>query len=323
MRVLSAAAAVPETAVGNDAIEARLGLERGWIERRTGVRQRPTARSREATSDLAVRAGNAALERAGIPLKDVGLLLLATSTPDHLLPPTAPLVAHRLGLPQSGAIDLAGACAGFLYALVLGSSFANNQGKPVLVIGANVLTRRTNQADPATAGLFSDGAGAVVLAPAEPSNLLGSFVTSDGSGYEAIGIQAGGSREPLTHGALDEGRNLMAIRRGTLFFRQAVHGMVEAGEQAMKSAGLDANAVDWWIPHQANSRIIEDAGKSLGIRPERTVNVVGQYGNSSAATIPIALAYALDAGKICQENIILFTAVGAGLVSAGAVVRWS
>jgi 3-oxoacyl-[acyl-carrier-protein] synthase-3 len=322
MRVLSAAAAVPETAVGNDAIEAELGLERGWIERRTGVRRRPTARPREATSDLAVRAGDAALERAGIPPKDIGLLLLATSTPDHLLPPTAPLVAHRLGL-QTGAIDLAGACAGFVYALVLGSSFANSQRKAVLVIGANILTRRTNQRDAATVGLFSDGAGAVVLVPADPSNLLGCFVSSDGSGYEAIGIHAGGTREPLTHAALDEGRNLMAIRRGTLFFRQAVHGMVEAGQQTLKNAGLEAHAVDWWIPHQANSRIIEDARKSLGIPPERTINVVGQYGNSSAATIPIALAHALDAGQIRQGNVILFTAVGAGLVSAGAIVRWS
>ena len=322
MRVLSAASAIPETVVGNEAIEARLGLERGWIERRTGVLRRPTAAAREATSDLAIRAGGAALERAGIQAKDVGLLLLATSTPDHLLPPTAPLVAHRLGLPQSGAIDLAGACTGFLYALVLGSSFANNHGKAVLVIGANVLTRRTNERDAATAGLFSDGAGAVVLAPAEPSNLLGSFLGSDGSGYEAIGIQAGGSREPITHGALDEGRNLMAIRRGSLFFRQAVHGMVEAGEEAMKAAGVNSNAVDWWIPHQANSRIIEDAGKLLGITLQRTVNVVAQYGNSSAATIPIALAHALDEGQIRAGNIILFTAVGAGLVSAGAVVRW-
>jgi 3-oxoacyl-[acyl-carrier-protein] synthase III len=171
MRLLSAAAAIPETAVGNDALEAQLGLERGWIERRTGVRRRPTARPSEATSDLAVRAGAAALERAGIAPNDVGLVLLATSTPDHLLPPTAPLVAHQLGL-QSGAIDLAGACAGFVYAVVLGSAFANSHRKAVLVIGANVLTRRTNQRDPATAVLFSDGAGAVVLGPEDPSNLL-------------------------------------------------------------------------------------------------------------------------------------------------------
>jgi 3-oxoacyl-[acyl-carrier-protein] synthase III len=322
MRVLSAASAVPEIVVGNEAVETRLGLELGWIERRTGVRQRPTAAPREATSDLAIRAGGAALQRSGIQEKDVKLLLLATSTPDHLLPPTAPLVARDLGLMQCGAIDLAGACTGFLYALILGSSFADQERKTVLVIGANVLTRRTNARDAATVGLFSDGAGAVVLGPATPSNLLGSFLNSDGSGYDAIGIQAGGSREPLTHAALDEGRNLMAIHRGSVFFRQAVHGMAEAGEEAMKAAGVDSKAIDWWIPHQANSRIIDDAGKLLRVPPERTVNVVAQYGNSSSATIPIALTHALDAGQIRPGNIILFTAVGAGLISAGAVVRW-
>jgi 3-oxoacyl-[acyl-carrier-protein] synthase-3 len=209
-----------------------------------------------------------------------------------------------------------------LYALVLGSTYANSCGKAVLVIGANVLTRRTNERDRATAGLFSDGAGAVVLAPAEPSNLLGSFLGSDGSGYDSIGISAGGSREPLTHNALDEGRNLMSIRHGALFFRQALRGMAEAGQKALRAANLEPGAVDCWIPHQANSRIIDDAGKSLGMSPERTINVVGEYGNSSAATIPIALAHGLEAGQIRQGNVLLFTAVGAGLLSAGAAVRW-
>jgi len=161
-----------------------------------------------------------------------------------------------------------------------------------------------------------------VLAPAEPSNLLGSFLGSDGSGYVAIGIQSGGSREPLTHGALDEGRNLMTIRHGALFFRQAVRGMIQAGEEALKAAGLDSSAVDWWIPHQANSRVIQDAGKLLHVPPERTISVVGEYGNSSAASIPIALTHALEAGKVQHGNVILFTAVGAGLVSAGALIRW-
>ena len=321
MRVISAAAAVPETVVGNEVVESRLGLEPGWVERRTGIRQRPTAARTESTSDLAIRAGSLALARAGVPPQDVGLLLLATSTPDHLLPPTAPLVAHRLNV-QSGAIDLAGACAGFLYAFILGSTFVANTRKAVLVIGANVLTRRVNERDPATAGLFSDGAGAVVLAQGQPSNLLGTYMGSDGSGYESIGIQAGGSREPITHAALDEGRNLMSIRRGSLFFRQAVHGMVHAGEEALKSAALEANSVDVWIPHQANRRIIEDAGHLLHIPPERTVNIVDRYGNSSAATIPIALAHALDAGQVQRGSTILLTAVGAGIISAGAVIKW-
>jgi 3-oxoacyl-[acyl-carrier-protein] synthase-3 len=249
MRVIGIASAIPETAVLNETLEARLGLEPGWIQRRTGILQRPTAGRDEATSDLAAQAGGAAIRRAGIDTKDVGLLLLATSTPDHLLPPTAPLVAKHLGLEHSGAIDLAGACAGFVYALVLGSSHVRSTNKAVLVIGANVLTRRVNPRDPATAPLFSDGAGAVVLAPAEPSHLLGSYLGSDGSGYDAICIRAGGAREPVTHAALDEGHNLMSIRRGSLFFRQAVHGMVDAGTEALNAAGnLAPQSIDWWIP---------------------------------------------------------------------------
>ncbi len=161
-----------------------------------------------------------------------------------------------------------------------------------------------------------------MLAPSEPSHLLGSYLGSDGSGYEAIGIQAGGTREPLTHVTLDEGRNLMTIRRGSLFFRQAVHGMADAGKEALKASGIDSTAVDWWIPHQANGRIIEDAGKLLSIPPERTINVVDRFANSSAATIPIALTAAIESGQVRNGNIILFTAVGAGMVSAGAIVRW-
>jgi 3-oxoacyl-[acyl-carrier-protein] synthase III len=321
MRVIGAARAVPEIAVGNDEIEKRLGLEPGWIERRTGILQRPTAEPGIATSDLAFEAGKRAIERAGIRTQDIGLLLLATSTPDHLLPPTAPLVAHRLGL-RCGAIDLAGACSGFLYALLLGGGWADSSRKIVLVIGANLLTRRVNDQDPATTALFSDGAGAVVLTPAEPSHLLGSYVASDGSGYDSIGIPAGGAREPLTHAALDECRNLMTIRRGSLFFRQAVHGMAEAGTEALKSAGLDSSSIDWWIPHQANTRIIEDAGKLLNITPERTVNVVERFANSSAATIPIALAVATESGQVREGQTLLLTAVGAGMISAGAVIRW-
>jgi 3-oxoacyl-[acyl-carrier-protein] synthase-3 len=227
-----------------------------------------------------------------------------------------------LGLPQSGAVDLAGACAGFLYAFILGSSYVRSTPKAALVIGANVLTRRVNEKDPATAGLFSDGAGAVVLVPGEPDHLLGSYLGSDGSGYDAIGIQAGGAREPLTHAALDEGRNLMAIRRGSLFFRQAVHGMADAGKEALAAANLHSASIDWWIPHQANSRIIEDAGKLLNIPRERTISVVDRYGNSSAATIPIALTHAVGSGQLREGNILLLTAVGAGMVSAGAAVRW-
>jgi 3-oxoacyl-[acyl-carrier-protein] synthase-3 len=321
MKVVSAASAIPGNTTSCDELEARLGLERGWIERRTGILQRPIATPDQATSDLAVSAGKKALQAASIDPQKIGLILLATSTPDHLLPPTAPLVAHRLGT-RAGAIDLLGACSGFLYALVLGSTWADSAQQAVLVIGANILTRRVNEADPTTVALFSDGAGAVVVVPSQPSSLLGSYLSSDGSSYDAITIPSGGSREPLTAEGLKAGRNLMTMRRGLALFKHAVHGMADAGVQALKQAGLTAADIRWWIPHQANARIIQDTGALLGIDNARTVSVVARYGNSSAATIPVAISEAVADNRVKEGDTILMTAAGAGLITAGAVLRW-
>ncbi len=319
MKIRGAGSAIPQHSTTSAEIESRLGLESGWIARRTGIDQRPTAAADEATSDLAIRAGESAIRNSGIDTASIGLVLLATSTPDHLLPPTAPLVAHRLGL-HAGALDLAGACSGFLYALILGSSWVDTSGKSALIVGANILTRRINAKDPATVALFSDGAGAVVVSPGQPTSLLGSYLGSDGSTYGAIGIAAGGTREALTPESLRNGANLMTMRRGASLFKHAVQGMVDAGNEALKQANLAVSDIDWWIPHQANVRIIQDAGALLGLPPERTVNVVARYGNSSAATIPIAIA---DAGSQLEAGQkVLLTAAGAGLVTAGAVVRW-
>jgi 3-oxoacyl-[acyl-carrier-protein] synthase III len=319
MKIGGAGSAIPENSISTSEIETRLGLETGWIGRRTGISQRPVAAADEATSDLAIRAGDAALKNAGMPPDGVGLVLLATSTPDHLLPPTAPLVAHRLGL-RAGAIDLAGACSGFLYALILGSHWVSAADKAALIIGANVLTRRIDPKDPATVALFSDGAGAVVLLPGRPTSLLGSYLGSDGSAYGVMGISAGGSREPLTADSLKSGGNLMRMRRGAVLFKHAVQGMADAGKEALGQGGLATSDIDWWIPHQANARIIEDTGAILGIPAERTINIVAEYGNSSAATIPIAIAKAAD--RFTHGDKILLTAAGAGLVTAGAVIRW-
>jgi 3-oxoacyl-[acyl-carrier-protein] synthase-3 len=319
MKIVGVGSAIPERFTTSPELESQLGLKAGWIARRTGIDRRPTAAPEEATSDLAIQSGERALKSSGIDKRDVGLLLLATSTPDHLLPPTAPLVANKLGL-NSGAIDMAGACSGFLYALILGSHWADASGKSAIIVGANILTRRVNPKDPATVALFSDGAGAVVIAPSNPTSLLGSYLGSDGSSYGSIGIRAGGTREPITAENLKEGANLMTMRRGASLFKHAVHGMADAGKEALKQAQLTATDIDWWIPHQANARIIQDVGELLTIPPERTINVVSQYGNSSAATIPIAMAGAKSRFKAGDR--ILLTAAGAGLVTAAAVVRW-
>jgi 3-oxoacyl-[acyl-carrier-protein] synthase-3 len=323
-RIAAVGHALPERVVTSAELEDRLGLESGWIERRTGIRERRYAAPDEATSDLAVRAAADALGRAGGLSAPVGLLLLATSTPDHPLPPTAPLVAHRLGLTRCGALDVTSACTGFLAALALGHSYCRVQGCSVLVVGANVLSRRVNPADPATAALFADGAGAMVLEPAgaAPDAVLSLHMDSDGAGYDQILIPAGGSRTPLSPEAVESGAHLMQMARGPDLYRAAVHAMVRSGLAALERAGLAAAEADWWVPHQASARIIRDAGERLGIGPERTISVVETVGNTSAASIPLALAMASRDGRVRPGQRLLLTAVGAGTSEAGAVVRW-
>ena len=322
IRVAGIGSSIPQKCTTNAEIEERLGLEAGWIERRTGILSRPVANENVATSDLAIEAGQRALKSACVQPSDVGLLLLATSTPDHLLPPTAPLVAHRLALVHAGAIDLAGACSGFLYALALGSSYGQATQKPVLIVASNILSRRVDPSDPSTVSLFSDGAGAAVLLPDNDPHVLGVHLGDDGSSYDFIRIPAGGTREPITADGVRAGHHLMAMARGTGLFRIASHKMAEAGVQAMLQANVCAEKIDWWIPHQANLRLIRETGHILGIPMERTATVIDRYANSSAATIPIALVDAVASGRIQRGNLLLLTAVGAGVTNGGAVLRW-
>ena len=323
-RILSVGHAVPALRVTSAELEIRLGLEAGWIERRTGIRERRHAAPNEATSDLAVRAGAKALRKAGPLRHPVGLLLLATSTPDYLLPPTAPLAAHRLGLANCGAIDLANACGGFLAALALGDSYCTTRGCSILVVAANVLSRRVNPDDPLTAALFADAAGAMLLGPDSDGHgdILSVHLDSRGEHHGHIVVPAGGSRTPITKESVEAGLHWMRMERGPDLFRLAVEAMVRAGRAALSGAGLEAAEIDLWVPHQANARITREAGERLGIPRDRTVSIIGEYGNSSAATIPLALALAEEQGRLAKGQIVLLTAAGAGMVEAGAVLRW-
>jgi 3-oxoacyl-[acyl-carrier-protein] synthase-3 len=310
---------VPERRVGNAEIEQRLGLEPGWIERRTGIRERRYAADGEALTDLAVKAADRALEASGVDRREVALTLLATSTPDHLLPPSAPLLAHRLGLSNSGGIDMAGACAGFLYALTLADTFVRTHAAPVLVVGANVLSRRINPAERASCILFADGAGAVVVAPAEQGKgVLGAQLASDGSGYDLIRIAAGGSRKPFSPDISAED-TLMSIADGKAVFSQAVDMMVDTSRKALAKAGLSASQIECFVPHQANARIISAVAQKLGIANETMVSTVAEYANSSAGTIPLSLSIAAGEGRLRSGTRILMCAAGAGL-TGGAVV---
>jgi 3-oxoacyl-[acyl-carrier-protein] synthase-3 len=312
---------VPERRVENAEIEARLGLESGWIERRTGIRARRWAAPDEALTDLAVKAGDMALNDAGIARDDVALTLLATSTPDHLLPPSAPLLAHRLNLPNSGAIDLAGACSGFLYALTLADGFVRTQGKPVLIVAANILSRRINPEERGSAILFADAAGAVVLVPSSsPSTgILGVDLVSDGSYYGLISIPAGGSRKPFTAG-MDPQELLMTMTNGKSVFSQAVRMMTACSIRAMEQAGLTPANIDRFVPHQANVRLFEAVCENIGLASSKTVRTIEEFGNSSAATIPLSLSLANRDRPFVAGERLLLTAAGAGLAGGSIVL---
>ncbi|NOZ95371.1 MAG: beta-ketoacyl-ACP synthase 3 [Acidobacteria bacterium] len=322
-RILGVGAAIPERNVASEDLERQLGLPAGWIERRTGVRRRPVAAPEESTSGLAVRAGERALAEAGVAPGDVVLLLLATSTPDYPLPPTAPFVAHRLGLTHAGAVDVAGACAGFLYAVAMADPYVRAHRAPVLIIGANVLTRRVSPSDPMTAPLFADGAGAVVLGPAGTGRgVIATVLAADGANPREVWVPAGGSRRPLSTEAVAGGEHLMRIDGGRQFYRTAVRAMAKIGREALRCAGLSAADVDWWVPHQASRRLIAEAGRLLGIPEERTVDIVAEHGNSSAASIPTALASAARSDLVRPGHLVLLTAVGSGLLAASVVLEW-
>jgi 3-oxoacyl-[acyl-carrier-protein] synthase III len=311
---------VPQRRVTNAEIEQRLGLETGWILRRTGIEERRYAADDEALTDIAVPAAEMALKQSGVDRGAIALTLLATSTPDHLLPPSAPLLAHRLGLSNSGGIDLAGACAGFLYALTLADGFVRTHGAPVLVVAANILSRRINPAERGSSILFADAAGAVVLAPSDRpgAGVLGARLAADGSGYNLINIAGGGSRRPFAPEMPIEDVQ-MTIADGQAVFTRAVDMMVASSREALAKAHLTIADIDCLIPHQANGRIIAAVAQQLGAPPDKVVSTIATFGNSSAATIPLSLSIAAGHGRIARGNRLLMCAAGAGL-TGGAVV---
>lgn len=313
----------PARIISSAALEAQLGLEAGWIVRRTGIEERRYAEDREALTDLAFAAGDEAIRQSGLARGAVGLTLLATSTPDHLLPPSAPLLAHRLGLTGSGGIDLAGACAGFLYALALADGFVKTQAAPVLVVAANILSRRLNPADRGSAILFADAAGAVLLAPTERAGagVRGVKLTSSGADYDLIKIPAGGSRRPFA-GDMPIVETKMLIADGKAVFVKAIDMMAGASAAALSQAGAEAGGVSHFIPHQANARMMAAIAHRLGLDVGRTLSTIVRFGNSSAATIPFTMSACAGERGYARGDTLLMAAAGAGLTGGAIVWGW-
>lgn len=311
----------PGNVVPNAVIEARLGLTPGWIERRTGIRERRYVSEGEALSDLAIAAGDMALRNAGLDRSQVALLLLATSTPDHLLPPSAPLVADKLGLSNAGGIDMAGACGGFIYALTLAEGFVRTHGAPVLVIAGNVLSRRINEKDRASSVLFADAAGAVLLGPGTRAGagLVAAHLAAKGSRYGLIHIPGGGSRKPF-RALSNADETLMVISDGQAVFSEAIDLMTSAAQTVLGKAGCKPEDVSRFVPHQANQRLMDKVAHRLRIPSAHMLSTIGTHANSSAATIPFTLSIDAAHRPLKSNELILMTAAGAGLT--GGAVLW-
>ena len=301
--------AIPDHVRTNADLEALVDTSDEWIVERTGIRERRVAGPAESTASLAAHACASAIKDAGITPDDVDLLIVATVSPDQPMPAVAAFVQERLGL-RCGAFDLGAACAGFVYSLVTGSALVTTGGaRHVLVVGAETLTRIVDPDDRATVILFGDGAGAAVISGTDRDGLgLVSFdIGCDGSAAELLEIPAG---------------QRYVTMRGSEVFRRAVRAVNDSATAALRKADLTAGDIALFVPHQANRRIIDAAGKHLGIPPERTMVNIDRYGNTSAASIPIALAEAADSGRLHDGDLVLLSGFGAGMTWASAVVRW-
>jgi len=322
--ILGIGACIPERILTNAELEQMVDTSEEWIRSRTGITERRIAEREQATSDLASVAAERALADAGTEPGEVDLVIVATNTPDMFFPATACLVQDRIGVKKkAGAFDLAAGCTGFVHALAVGSQFiAAGTCRRVLVIGAEIMSRVINWEDRRTCVLFGDGAGAVVLGPVPSgSGILAFKLYSDGSGGPNLLIPAGGSRCPASMETLDRKLHYLQMN-GREVFKFAVRVMGEAAEEVIAEAGLEKPDIDFFIPHQANIRIIEPAAKRIGIPMEKVLVNVDRYGNTSTASIPLALEEAVRSCRINNGDHVVMVGFGAGLTWGAVVVKW-
>lgn len=314
---------VPERILTNQDLEQMVDTSDEWIRTRTGIRERRVAGEDQAASDLAVLAAQRALDDAGISPQELDLIIVATNTPDMLFPATACLVQDRLGAGQAGAFDLLAGCTGFIYALAVGSQFIAAGGAgTVLIIGAEILSRITNWRDRNTCVLFGDGAGAAVLRPVPPGyGVLATKLGAQGAGGPLLCVPAGGSRQPACPETVATDLHFIHMN-GREVFKFAVKTMEESSLEVLQAAGLTPQELDFLIPHQANIRIIDAATRRLGLPLERVLVNVDRYGNTSTASIPLALEEALHQGRIKDGDNVVLVSFGAGLTWGATALRW-
>jgi 3-oxoacyl-[acyl-carrier-protein] synthase-3 len=314
---------VPERIVTNRDLEQRVDTSDEWITTRTGIRERRIAAEHDSLSRYGIAAGRAALEAASVRAADVDLIVLATVTPDMPIPATACTIQHELGCTNAPAFDMAAGCSGFLYAQSVAKQFLlTGRTRHVLVIGAELLSKYLDWQDRATCVIFADGAGAALMSRGQaPQGVLASALHSDGSLAPLICMPGGGVVHPPGQAMIDQRLHYIQMR-GNETFKMAVRCLEEVCREVLGSAGLTPADVDWFVPHQANQRIIDAVGQRLSIPPERCFVNIDRYGNTSSASIPIALDEAVRSGRIQRGQIVLMAAFGAGLTWGASVVRW-
>ncbi len=296
-----------------------------WIVQRTGIRERHLVDKGTATSDLGAAAARKALAALGLDPSEMEAIVVGTVTPDMFFPSTACLIQHKLGAKGAWGFDLSGACSAFVYALQAGSQFiATGAHKKVLVVGADVMSSILDYTDRATCILFGDGAGAVVLEPAtnDGEGLIDFLHEVDGSGGCSLYMPGGGSLHPSTHETVDQKMHFVH-QDGQAVFKYAVRKMAELCERLLQRNGYKGSDVDVFLPHQANLRIINATGDRLGLRPESIIVNIDRYGNTTAATIPLAMETAIEQGKLKKGSLVLLASVGAGFTAGATLLRWA
>ncbi|MBK8482219.1 MAG: ketoacyl-ACP synthase III [Proteobacteria bacterium] len=325
IRIAGVGRAVPERVLTNAELERMVDTTDQWIVERTGIRERRILPDDQATSDLAAAAARAACQQAELPVERLDALIVATITPDTQAPSTAVHLQHKLGLSQIPAFDISAACAGFVYGLGIAEAMlkAGRYGR-VLVVGAEILSRVTDWTDRSTCVLFGDGAGAAVLTRAEPGQgqrLVDVSLGADGAHASQLEIPGGGSREPASLATIERRRHFVRMN-GRQVFTQAVKSMSAAATTVLERNGRTTAEVDLVFAHQANMRIIEGISQRTGIPLERFFNNIEKYGNTSSASVPIAMSEAVEHGRLKRGDLVLLTALGAGVAWGSALLEW-
>jgi 3-oxoacyl-[acyl-carrier-protein] synthase-3 len=322
-RILGTGHSYPEGILTNADLAKMVETSDDWITTRTGIKQRRKAAPGEYTSQFAVRASRQAIERAGVDASEVDLLLCATVTPDQILPSTGCIIQAELGANNAAAMDLVAACSGFLYGLALADAMIRTgQSRYALVIGAEILTQYVDYTDRGTCVLFGDGAGAALLGPVEGDRgILAARIRSDGRYLEQLYSPGGGTRRPPSAETIAAGDHFFKMK-GNELFKVAVRSMSEISREVLEEAGVRAEDVDLFIPHQANQRITDAVASKLNVDSGRVYSNIEMHGNTSSASIPIALDECVEAGRIKAGDLVLMASFGGGVTWGGVLVRW-